>query len=175
MNKIDKEYFIWLCDAVLEEDGPDKTSLLKYLYNKEFVWIMPMDENRAGDGIWLRREFLSDTDYSPEHFEGKPCSVLEMLVALSIRIEDSIMYDWETGDRTGYWFWLIVNNLGLDDDMDERSLDRVLDIFMNRRYLNGGLGCPFPMPVLSSKEFENFKQEELWTQVLDYLRFAFNE
>ena len=171
---------MWLCDIINEDDNcRDKSKLLKYLFEKEYIWVISMDENRAGDGIWQRREFLSSNGYSLSSFADKPCSVLEMLVALSIRIEDSVMYDWEEGDRTGFWFWHILDNLGLgeefDDYFDRQKVDKIIDIFLNRSYVNRGPGCPFFMSDLSPKEFENFKKEELWTQVLDYLRDAFSE
>lgn len=167
MSSINLEYFNWLCDKIVQNnEQKSNEKLLKFLFNRDYIWVIPMDENRAGDGIWLRREFSSEKNYTKKPLSGEPCSVLEMLVALSIRIEDDVMYDWEMGDRTGDWFWIMVKNMGL---LRSVLWDKCLENFHQRTYKNGGLGCPFRMKNMDEKEFEMFKKEELWNQFLDYL------
>ena len=45
----------------------------------------------------------------------RPCSVLEMMIALSMRCEEQIMDDPDIGNRTGQWFWDMIDNLGLGE------------------------------------------------------------
>ena len=95
------DYFLWLCGLV--EGVPDrsrKLEFLKYLHEKVYYSDFPNDGNRADDGKSLREKYFywvkHDEDYP---VWGDPCSVLEMLVALSGRI-DFILYDPDKGDRT---------------------------------------------------------------------------
>ena len=80
-------YFGWLSDLVCEERYSDRISyekLLTFLYNTEFRYSIPMDRNRASDGINLRRRYSLEV-HDDFHIR-KPCSVLEMMIALAIRI-----------------------------------------------------------------------------------------
>lgn len=171
MSNINHEYFDWLCNKISRDSGQkEHTKLLEFLFNRDYIWVISMDENRAGDGIWLRRLFSEEKNYTEKPLSGEPCSVLEMLVALSVKIEDDVMYDYEIGDRTGKWFWLMIRNMGL---LRSVLWDRCIENFMRRTYKNGGLGCPFYMEKLDEEGFEKFKNEELWNQFLDYLSANF--
>ena len=171
-------YFDWLCDQIYLDDYHG--DLLFELFRIDFYYTHPMDDNRAGDGVWLRRLYSEETGREPEGLDEDPqCSLLEMLIALAKRCEDDIMYDWEIGDRTADWFWMIIDNLGLfdltDDIFEEDLVYDAADIFMRREYENGGFGCPFPMPGMSDEEFSEFKKKELWVQLGRYLRKKFPE
>ena len=50
--------------------------------------------------IYLKRDDVID-------ILNEPCSVLEMILALAIRCEDTIMANVRYGDRTTQWFWSI--------------------------------------------------------------------
>ena len=83
MNKYD-EYFEWLYEFVCGERFAKEFSfrkLLVYLHSREFTYTLNMDSNRAQDGIDLRERYYGDST-----IKG-PCSVLEMMLALSIRCE----------------------------------------------------------------------------------------
>lgn len=172
MKREEEQYFDWLCDSIDADD--DHGKLLRYLYLREFTWTVPMDANRAGDGIWLRREYAEEVglDVADILNVGKPCSMLEMFVALAKRCEDYLAYDWEIGDRTGHWFWLWMYNMGLEDLTDELDREEIeeiaedaISIFLARKYENGGFGCPFFMDGVSKKDFECVKKMEIWDQV----------
>lgn len=47
------------------------------------------------------------------YLDNRPCSVLEMIIALAIRLEEHIMDDPDIGNRTGQWFWDMIVSLGL--------------------------------------------------------------
>lgn len=149
--RINDEYFSWMCDKVCGERFAESISyrkLLTFLHNVEFVWIIPMDRNRVDDGLSLRRHFILDVGYEEhvaEYISG-PCSVLEMMIALAIHMEDW-MDDYRYGNRTGQWFWGMVRSLGLngmyDIAYDEDHVQEIILNFLNRDYEPDGRGGLF--------------------------------
>ena len=91
--------------------------LLRELHRIEFTYSIPMDGNRAEDGVDLRYRFGYENGYSSSmisvYLDNRMCSVLEMMIALAIRCEEHIMDDPDIGNRTGQWFWNMIVNLGL--------------------------------------------------------------
>ena len=81
-NNVINDYFEWSCDLVCGDLYSNRISyrkLLMHLHGVEFVWYIPMDENRAKDGLDLRYRFsvsqgYEDT-YLADYIDG-PCSVL---------------------------------------------------------------------------------------------------
>lgn len=149
--RINEEYFSWMCDKVCGERFAESISyrkLLTFLHDVEFIWILPMDKNRADNGLSLRRSFVLDVGYEDhvaEYISG-PCSILEMMIALAIHMED-IMDDYRYGNRTGQWFWGMVRSLGLngmyDLAYDEDHVQEVILKFLNRDYEPDGRGGLF--------------------------------
>ena len=171
-----KKYFERLIEIVDCPEYPVElyTELLWYLFQQEYYWSVPMDDNRAADGLDLRNEYCEDI------FDG-PCTVLEMLIALARRIDHDIMFDYSMGDRTSKWFWIMIRNLQLDD-MDNENLDyeyadyRVYT-FLDRNYGENGVGGLFPLEPVATlgghvatlggqNEHNN---TEIWQQMSHYL------
>lgn len=100
---------------------------------------------------------------------NEPCSVLEMILALAIRCEDTIMANVRYGDRTTQWFWSMIKNLGLSYMIDERfdkdEAIRIIYKFMERQYEPNGRGGLFYMPDRN----EDLTQIDIWTQLCWYL------
>lgn len=138
-------YYIWLIDMIDFNSHEDKSKLLQYLHNKEYVWDIWTDEDRAEDGLALRKRFEKETDYMDYDPLEKPCSVLEMLVAFAERIDKDVM-DEEYG--TPYWFWIMIENLGLkdctDEDFDAKNVNFVLDSWLNNLTKNDLKSGIFP-------------------------------
>ena len=138
--------------------------LLEHLSNVEYVWDLSMhsDANRAADGLAIRKLYLSDAD------DTKPCSVLEMLTALSFRIERDITGE-PGNDHPEHWFWEMLDNLGLleytDDHYDEDEVDTTLDIWMNREYRMDGRGGLFPVRYA----LYDMRDLPIWEQFALYL------
>ena len=88
---LDDQYLTWLYSQTgsvrLRNKARTHWSLLRQLYSKEFVWLVPNDDNRVEDGRDLRYEFLHETGHTRASREwlAMGCSFLEMLVALSRR------------------------------------------------------------------------------------------
>lgn len=149
------------------------TKLFDYLNQTQFVAIIPMDTNRAEDGRNLRYTFAYENGI-PSHmisetFDGLPCSVLEMMVALAKRCEDSIMANTHYGDRTGVWFWTMIENLGLEDMTDDNfnfaKISHAMYRLLNRTYSPNGSGGLFKI----HDGTKDMRQIEIWYQMNFYL------
>lgn len=148
-------YFEWLLDVVCGLRFADDISfrkLLTHLHNTEFRYSIAKDENRAREGENLRHRFaVTQMPNIPEYeildILAGPCSVLEMMVALAIYAEEHVMDNPQIGDRTGQWFWNMVVNLGLGDQMDDRFNKRYVEDtiqrFLDRKYSPNGQGGLF--------------------------------
>lgn len=170
---LDEAYLTWLHDQVspVSVRNPARTfwSFLLQLYQKEFVWFVPNDENRVGDAHTLRQDFLdiygSDWDEDWLHLG---CSMLEMLVALSRRL--AFMGGGESRD----WFWQMIQNLDIPpcSDLDYRrnpdiahTIDEVLERVIWRTYDYDGGGGIFPLMHPPKDQ----RKTELWYQMAAYI------
>ena len=174
---IKNQYYEWLSGIVCNNRFAKSVSyrkLLMHLHNTKFKHLMPRDRNRAEDGIDLRYRFAMDQGYEDEYeivladLNGR-CSVLEMLVALALRCEETIMDDPSYGNRTGQWFWGMIVNLGLggitDDNYDKGYVTDVITRFLNREYDPDGRGGLFTV----SNRSEDLRDVEIWSQLCWYL------
>jgi hypothetical protein len=161
LRSFNNDYFECLYEIVNASDGLSYRKLLRHLHGIEFIFSIPKDANRAADGQDLRYRFGF-------HYPG-PCSVLEMMVALALRCEETIMDDPRYGNRTSQWFWGMIVNLGLgsmvDERYDEDYVDERIDIFLKRKYKRNGEGGLFH---IRNCEYD-LRKVEIWTQLLWYL------
>ena len=175
IDDINNDYFEWLYNLVCDGLYTGRNSyrkLLMFLHNTEFTWTIPMDENRASDGIDLRYRFSVSQGYEggylSEYIDG-PCSVFEMILALAIRCEENIMDDTAYGDRTTQWFWGMINNLGLgemvDGLFDKDYVNTVIKDFLNRDYKPNGKGGLFTIRNCD----HDLRDVEIWYQLNWYL------
>ena len=175
ISKLENLYFDWLVSRVCNSyQKAEYYELLQALYYIPFRWYMNRDENREADGEALRYDFEDILSVRPrrrlDDILPFKCSVLEMLVALSVRCEETIMSDPDEGDRTAKWFWTMIFNLGLEDMRNNRFdwyyVKERTDIFMERRYSrdgsNGGLFV-VPNPP------RDMRRTEIWYQMNWYL------
>ena len=165
-------------------DTNDYVNILWKLRQTAFRWSeeIPMDANRAADGIELRGRFAEETghDYRAiREYITSECSVLEMMVGLADRMENGILGDFRLGNRTGLWFWTMVDNLGLLDfdrsRYDEWAVEDIIDRFLDRQYEPDGTGSLFkigerwfnPPTYLTKSQMynENFLAIEIWYQM----------
>jgi hypothetical protein len=172
-DRINDEYFEWLCGMVDSKRYAKSVSyrkLLMRLHDIEFTYFVPYDDNRADDGVQLRRRFalIRDNMSIADYITG-PCSVLEMMVALAVRCEETIMDDALMGDRTGQWFWGMVHNLGLspmsDSKFNRHEVDAIVSRFLNREYEPNGKGGLFTVKHCA----RDMRNVEIWCQLSWYL------
>lgn len=170
-------YFNWLCEYAYRGRNRGFTSyrkLLSHLHDTVFIWSkhIPMDENRASDGISLRRRFALEHELGYEVYDylNGPCSVLEMMLALAIRCEEDYMDDPQIGDRTSQWFWHMIINLELgsmdDEKYDSEYVETCILRFLNRQYEPDGRGGLFRI----RNSTDDLRKIELWVQCNWYLK-----
>lgn len=180
-ESLTNEYFHWLCEFVVGKPFSKSTSykkLLRYLFTVEFTYTIGMDGNRAEDGTDLRYRFTEEMSYAypiiATYLDNRPCSVLEMMIALAIRCEEHIMDDPDIGDRTGQWFWNMIVSLGLgpmtDPKFDEEKADEIMEHFLNRTYARNGKGSLF---TISNRRID-MRSVEIWYQMHLYLEESYN-
>lgn len=168
-------YFQWLYDLACKDTRVSGSyhELFTFLHSVPFNYTLPMDENRLGDGENLRYRFASEMGLEDMliriTIDTVPCSVLEMMMALAIRCEESFMHDPDIGDRTREWFWRMLANLGLatmrDGYFDGEERSRRIDDFINRRYDRDGNGGLFTVPDCT----KDMRTTEIWAQMMLYL------
>jgi hypothetical protein len=167
---LDEVYLKWLYAQIASsrERDPSKThwELARLLYTTEFVWFIPNDDNRIEDGLNLRDEFLlaKGTRRVDSSWMDLGCSFLELLIGLARRLS------FEAGRDVEWWFWKMLENIGLDqindaDPFDHDEVQRRLDAVIWRNYQPNGKGGLFPLDRAS----EDQTQVELWYQLNAYL------
>lgn len=175
-DELCNEYFDWMYQLVRDKHYMKNLSyrkLLTELFERDFYYILSMDKNRAQDGIDLRYRFGYECGYShafiKEHLDDSNVSVLEMMVALAFRCEEQIMDDPDIGNRTGQWFWSMIENLGLismdDKNFDSDYINYVITRFLEREYAPNGEGGLFR----TNRKLQDMRSTEIWYQLCWYL------
>lgn len=175
-DELNSAYFDWMYQLVCPERHTRKQShrkLLLCLHSIDFRYSIPMDGNREEDGTDLRYRFGYEKKYEgpmiASYLDDRPCSVLEMLIALAMRCEEHIMDDPDIGNRTGQWFWSMITNLGLgsmtDAKFDRAKINHVILIFLDRKYKPNGEGGLFTVRNCT----RDLRTIEIWYQMCWYL------
>lgn len=162
-KKFAERYFEWLASQIKIEQHihSDYDSLFRYLHSREFVWVVPNDDNRIVDALSLRREFWGEGNRYPR--DG--VSTLEVILALSRRLE------FIAGGEKEVWAGQLIKNLKLDrmwDPISLRKLHRMEDIVNTliwRTYDRDGTGGFFPLRNVE----EDQTKVEIWYQMNAYI------
>ena len=171
-SELNEEYFNWMYRLVCKDGRRSYDRLLRYLHSVEFTYILDMDANRAEDGMDLRYRFGYENAYNgpmiAAYLDNRPCSVLEMMVALANRCEEQFMEDPHAGCRRGQWFFDMLASLGLSD-MDDAHFRRsyvetVVAKFLSRQYDRNGAGGLFTV-----NNRPDLRKAEIWYQLNWYL------
>lgn len=169
-------YFQWLCDVAMGRNSIMYSHLLYLLHHTEFQFSYALDKNRYLDGIGMRHRFYMDNpelfgEFSPDDIFGEmSCTVLEMMVALSVRINESILANY-FGDSNGIYilFNAMLNSLNIvrydNNHFNERRVQCILEDFMNHNYERNGAGGLFTI----HDDTKDMRQEEIWCQCGWYL------
>lgn len=163
-------YYRWLIDNFVGKvNSIEYSCMLDQLFRKAYYSIVDHDENRAEDGLYLRDRFLSDTrgGLVPEG----PCSFLEFLIGVAIRLEEMLV-DGEPLPVSLY-FWELASRLRLHDYTDDTYqdnstpflIDLILTTFMDRAYSRNGEGGLFPL----RNPHRDQTRVEVWYQLNEYL------
>jgi hypothetical protein len=172
-SPIDDRYFEWLYGQIgaVSNRNPARSywNLCRKLFQTEFFWSVPNDDNRVEDGKDLRHEFIGEQGsvvVDPDWMD-LGCSVFEMMVGLARRA-----YFQTDKPETDGWFRKFLVNLGLDmytdanyNEVSERYVDEILDRFINRHYRRNGRGGLFPLENPNGDQ----TKVELWYQMHAYI------
>lgn len=171
VRSIDERYFEWLYDLVADprERNPARSffQLMEILFLTPFEYYVPNDDCRAEDGRNLRIDFMHDRDLlRDQEWWEIDCSMLEMLIALSRRLE------FQSRMSADWWFWKLLSHVGIDKYHDEQINDGiadairgVLEVINSRTYGRSGRGGLFPVRH-SSRDQRDY---DLWYQMSIYL------
>lgn len=163
---LDDAYLTWLHGRVRSAiKGRSYWQVLRKMYQTEYVWFIPNDDNRVEDGLELRYRFVTDLDIdADEDWMQLGCSFLEMLIALSER------FSFESEMSVPECFWILVKNLGLDNYPDSSFMDHedeigdILDRVIWRTYSDDGAGSLFPI-----RGATKMAEMEIWYQMQNYI------
>ena len=165
------DYYQWLLEKIHGHLEPfyNYSLLLKELHSIPFHWTIDRDGNRAHDGEELRWEYMDEYGIADIFYKGGiPCSVLEMLISLSVRCDTEIMG--EAGEnQVARWFWIMIDNLDLmkcsDDNFNAGYVHQQIEIWLNRVFDRSGKGSPFPLKGARNDQ----RKVEIWLQMCGYL------
>lgn len=167
---LDDRYLIWLygqvADVKIRRGKETYWELLRQLYSEPFSYFVGNDVDRASDGIDLRHAFADEVGIEtlPTQWVELECSFLEMLVALSKRLE------FQTSEKFEVWFWQLIKNLGFEGYHDKAGypfnnvISKIQEI-NERTYDESGNGGLFPLRNAKKDQ----RKVDLWYQMSEYL------
>lgn len=175
LENLENDYFDWLYNIVDDSDYKYE-NLVNHIFGIDFdektTILIDKDHNRIADAYELREDFIKEQLSREDEdiiciFRDRPCSVLEVLIALAYRMEDVMVIN-----RFPIWFWEMLSNLGLesyDDDNftrnDIRNVDRIINRWLDHNYEYNGEGGLFPL----NDPPKDQRTEEIWYQMSAYL------
>lgn len=170
-SSVKRAYFNWVYQLVL----PNKIvrqryeRLLSALNATPFRFSVPNDGNRLIDGIDLRYRFCYEHRLTNNEIDDvldyTTCSVLEMMAALALKLDENIMFDFSLGSRIDIWFLDMIRTLGLEHYTDDRFYEhgyfQIINTFLDRRYRPDGLGGLF---LIRNRSWD-LRTMEIWDQM----------
>lgn len=166
------DYLAWIKWEVLADDEYDVfryQTLIKKLFQMEFTYESLMDSNRAVDGLDLRYRFgrqkgLLETTVTA-NLAFLSCSVLDMMVALSIRTYEELTKDFPESVPPSKIFWMMIENMHLieqtDGSFNEKYVEKRVKIMLNHRFAPDGDGGLFRIKGTT----RDMRSAEIWYQM----------
>lgn len=174
--RLEMDYFEWLC-LKIPKTAADHRILLHRLFVTPFRWSLEMDANREGDGMALRDEFCMERGIGHQDIlhiwikTHRPCSVLEVMIALVSRCESEFMTRYDDADTLDKWFRPMIDSLGVsecsDDAYDACYVGIAVQRMLDRTYSPDGRGSLFFIPDFP----EDMRSLELWEQMMAWIEF----
>ena len=188
-----ESYVEWLESFTIDETVSD-ISRRSYHELIDALWTIPFranlgnDIDRAEEGLELRNKYnyilskkAGDGDFiTPDvHEIFGECRVLEMLVALSMRMYDVMMYT-DIYNSVSKWFWTIMRIIGFDTLDDDNWVEGVYGSF--------NLVCDICSDIMDHREYfddgtaliyggwfgvHGWQRMEIWYQMHAYLQRYF--
>ena len=177
------EYLDWLLTLVntglryhkLPLEYEKRSSMIKILFETRWSPLQSDDKLCYMDAIALREDFMERNDVLEDelHMVDK-CTVLELLISLSVKLDEDPILSPQIGCRPGDWFVTMLKNIYLwpceDETMDEEwsdtSIKQTLDIFVNRKYRDDGRGGN--IFITNEPKHQDYTLIGLWKQACMY-------
>lgn len=175
-NKLEERYLNWLIEQVCIGEYQNYKMLVRRLWAKEFYSLVPHDDNRAADGVSIRKKWYAEISGGVGEPNFGPCRVLECILGLEKRISEQLFgSSWIENMAPAEIFWELIGNMGLllysDDYLSTDRVDKIDDIltrFLDRKYgKNGSNGNVF----YAEDTDKDFRKIELWAQMMIYCRW----
>lgn len=170
------EYTGWLEGLITDNGYKEYRYLLEKLNQIEAYFILDKDINRQTNALELRNDYIRATgDYDILSVLPGSCTVLELLISMAFEADD-VMFDNDIGSRPNQWFWLFIQNLGLDICTDDRffsmesQITNIITRWLDRRFSRNGDGSPWPRPRTQS----DLRDIEMWYHMNWYLADNFD-
>jgi hypothetical protein len=164
-RNIKELYFEWLYSKVLKTKH--YKGLLMELDRYDYIWKLPMDANSYEHGTELRYRFGNECgiDHSiiASELDIRQCSMLEMMVSLTLRISEVLLDD-GSENHASMIFTTMLDSLGLSVFTD-RHFDRT-SIYSIRGILDSFVDGDI---YLFPPNGEDFSRLPLWNQAHRYL------
>lgn len=160
-------YIEYLGEQIAWDSRHTYWDLVNLMYEKEFVWFNPNDDDRIADGLDIRRQWVEHVleAIGPPVDVNQPCSFLEVLIGLSRRMEFNM------GESAEGWAWQLLINLGLDRMRDplskykQRKADDIMESVIFLNYERDGTGGFFPL----AHPRKDQRKVDLWYQMHWYI------
>ena len=148
-EELRRKYREFLIKQVWKERTPfPYETLFAVLAKTEFYTLVFRDENREADARTLRKTFTDRQKQDCSCLEG-PVSLLEVMVALAMRMDGEICSTPRDGYRADKWFWMMIRNMDLLDQKDtspDLNIDKCVrnaKMVVERTYKDDGEGSLF--------------------------------
>lgn len=172
------KYILWL-ESLVSGSGSPYQLLFEVAWDTPYEYFVPNDDNRAKDGISLRERFARESSNGYLLPDLGECRILEFLIALAIRLNESV-YDYHNPNQVSRWFWELIENLQLDeynvnyfngnsasDLRIKRYIQNVFNSLNERIYaFDGSNGGLFPL----KNPHQDQREVEVWYQMMAYLQ-----
>ena len=165
MNDVKRLYFQWM----YEISGVRDERILLHLFRIPFTYVLREDANREADGIDLRYRFGIE-NHIPQpiiasQIDNWPCSVLEMMIALTFRIGETVSGFTNESQEIKKIFHAMLDSLGIGKRYRESEIDRAIDRFIHRRYSFNGKGGLFTLVDCP----HDMKNIDIWRQAMQWV------
>lgn len=165
------DYLNWIKWTILPDDIYDPfryKTLIHKLFQIPYTYDNLMDVNREVDGRNLRYRFGREKGLFDKTIEANlaflSCSVLDVMVALSIRTYEELTKDFPEPIAASRVFWMMIENMHLigqtDDEFDEKFVEKRVQIMLSHEFEPNGDGGLFKVDGP-----KDMRTGELWYQM----------
>ena len=180
MISIEDQYFSWMLEKIFEKDTREierRLAVLRELNTVIFEFNIYTDENRQKDAQDLRYLFGDECGYSEAEIcrtlDMQAPTLLEVIVALLVRVQESVLYDLDVTITNKDIFLDILKSLNIDHIIGSYNLsgDQATDfynsigILYRREYTYYGEGGLFTV----NNPKDDMRNTEIWYQFMWYL------